>query len=370
MSLFKSQTKLLMGLIGGSTAYAPPFHIQLDLTNQCNFSCLNCRFHSPALKGPKPIPASLDFNLILRLAEELDPRQTRDITLVGSGEPLLYPGIIETVAIFKRKGFTISLYTNGSMLNSELSGALLRAGLDTLFISLWASSPEQYAANYPGSSLNNYFLVLENMQTISEMKKSRQLSKPMVYWQHPINRHNCSSLDVLAATVKRTGCDGISFSPLNTPWGKHKGSALAKSSLDTLKAELKDLSFRLDSTGLKHNIPGTLLCYALREGDPADCCYAAWVRGRIHVDGSLSSCRCQRIPFGNLHEKIFAELWNGPEIRHFRNVARSRSGMLSLMNGYECNNCCFSVTNRKIHRHYTLFTLPARITQMLLHREP
>jgi hypothetical protein len=112
MATLQAKLKLLMGLLRGNRAYTPPFFVDLDLTNYCNFKCLDCPYHSPALMDSSQKPEAMNFDLIRRLAEELNPHETPSIILQGAGEPLLYPQILEAVALFKQKGFLVTLLTS------------------------------------------------------------------------------------------------------------------------------------------------------------------------------------------------------------------------------------------------------------------
>ncbi len=367
MATLQAKLKLLMGLLRGSRAYTPPFFIDLDLTNYCNFKCLDCPYHSPALVDSSQKPEAMNFDMIRRLAEELNPHETPSIILQGAGEPLLYPQILEVVELFKQKGFLITLLTNGFLLNSKLSTELLRAGLDILKISLWASSPAQYALNYPSSPLDNYFRVLENMTRIAEMKRVKQLFKPQLYWHHPFNCHNSSTLDTLIGAVQKAGCNGMSFSPVSMVRAKHRDSALEGAPLAALKAELKKRRPQLEAAGLEHNIPETLLRYDLGEAVWQQLpCYMGWVHARFRVDGTLQPCgRCE-LSFGTLKEKRLAELWNGPEIQEFRRVARTSPGLSNLGTQCDCNYCCFAPLNWQIHRYYQWFNSPGQIVRRLL----
>lgn len=198
------------------------------------------------------------------------------------------------------------------------------------------------------------------------MKRAKQLSKPVLYWSHPFNCHNTSTLDTLIGAAQKAGCNGIDFSPLITGWGMHVDSALEGAPLATLKADLKKLRPQLEAAGLEHNIPQTLLRYDLGEAVWQRLpCYTAWVSAKIRVSGALHPCgRCE-LSFGTLKEKRLAELWNGPEIQEFRRLARTCPGLSNLSTQCNCNYCCHALMNRQIHRYYKWFDFSGKIVDTL-----
>ena len=151
MATLYEKIKLLRGLLTGEVAKTGPFYVDIDLTRRCNLQCLGCPYHSPHVNDTSPQnPAVMDLSIdfFKRLCNELKRMNTHGLILQGAGEPLLHPDVFEMISTAKAAGFHVTLITNGTLLDRETIEALIDARLDTLKVSLWASSAEQYQQNY------------------------------------------------------------------------------------------------------------------------------------------------------------------------------------------------------------------------------
>jgi radical SAM protein with 4Fe4S-binding SPASM domain len=85
-----------------------PRHIFIELTSDCNLSCAYC---------PRPkISRELPFGLFKKVVDEASLFGPRSFSLHLFGEPLLYSRITQSIRYLKRRGHTVLLTTNGTML--------------------------------------------------------------------------------------------------------------------------------------------------------------------------------------------------------------------------------------------------------------
>ena len=82
----------------------------------------------------------------------------------GFGEPLSHPDIVDMVARVKALGAPVELITNGTLLTQEMSGRLIEAGLDVLWVSLDGATPESYADVRLGAALPEVLANLTNLR--------------------------------------------------------------------------------------------------------------------------------------------------------------------------------------------------------------
>ena len=68
------------------------------------------------------------------------------------------------VAKVKALGATVELITNGTLLTQEMSGRLIEAGLDVLWVSLDGATPESYADVRLGAALPEVLANLGNFE--------------------------------------------------------------------------------------------------------------------------------------------------------------------------------------------------------------
>lgn len=127
-----------------------PFSLHIYPSFFCNFKCAYC-LHSldPGTLKQKGFQRQfMDFPVYRKAIDDAAAQgwHLKAIIFAGHGEPLLHRQIADMVAYAKEMKIAdrIEIVTNGSLLTSELSDALIAAGLDRLRISLQGVSAEAY----------------------------------------------------------------------------------------------------------------------------------------------------------------------------------------------------------------------------------
>ncbi len=355
MATFNQKRKLLEGLLAGDEARTAPFYITLDVTRRCNLTCSGCRFHSPEVERGSSGDLSvkdMPFDMFERLSAELKAAGTNEIIFIGEGEPFLHPRLFDIVGVAKGAGLKVKLLTNGTLLDDENIRSLIESRADILKVSIWASSPDEFAKNHPGTKPEYFARIVEGLKNLSRAKGAVKSALPRVYMHQPLNRNNFRTIDAMALLAAETGCDYLSFSPLKTLRGELDASALTRDEEEGLSRDLFALKPKLASLGLGHNIDDTLMRYrvgkAVWEKTP---CYMGWIHARIKVDGAVFPCQPCDLPMGNLNESGFFEIWNNPRFRAFRTSTITRRGLTRMMERHcDCLFCCFAGDNLRIHR--------------------
>jgi MoaA/NifB/PqqE/SkfB family radical SAM enzyme len=359
MASLKEKADLLRGLIQGDRAYTSPFFITVDVSRRCNLRCLGCQYQYSQTRGFFPHRGSavdyIPVDLVKKLCEQFAKSNLKEVSIMGEGEPLLHPEILEIISTFKKTGLRVSLTTNGTLLDSLFNG-LVTTGLDELKVSFWANSLDEYEKNYPGVDKKNFYRVLEGLRLIAKEKATQGSGAPAIGLHMPLNRFNYKRLYSRLELAQAAGCDFISFSCYR-PWGKEFASfALTQEEIHEVCLELSRIEDHARIVPLKHNIDELLLRYRLGQSVwkflP---CYIGWIHTRIKMDGTVFPCNSCRLPMGNLHQESFEHIWNGAPYRRFRRTASSLSGLASLMNGTcDCDFCCHAVNNRRVHKIFKL----------------
>ena len=130
----------------------------IGLTNKCNMSCKFCESTiNPRIKNNRS-KQLMDFSLFKQLIDEISHhKMTNHIELVGSGEPLLYPHLLEAIAYCKDKDFLTTTFTNGLLIDTHTYHKLIKAGLDRLFISLHNLSENSFRYRHATMNFDKYF---------------------------------------------------------------------------------------------------------------------------------------------------------------------------------------------------------------------
>ncbi|MBS0626803.1 MAG: SPASM domain-containing protein [Verrucomicrobia bacterium] len=144
----------------------PPFQeIHIENTNSCGYKCVMC----PREKQTRQIGfMSLeDFSLLLSRVEGFQGK----FHLHGFGESLLDRQFVSKIEILKKRfplANTLIFSTLGVRVKEDYFIKLLKAGLDSLVISLYGFTEEDYQKVH---GYNGFDLVKKNLQLLSQAMK-------------------------------------------------------------------------------------------------------------------------------------------------------------------------------------------------------
>jgi hypothetical protein len=97
----------------------------LEPTRKCNITCDACFADNDPRSEKSLLQIQLELNHLLKLRK-------CDAMLIGGGEPLTHPGIVDIVAIIKQTGVKPVLITNGVGIDTSLVRAMKGAGLHSV----------------------------------------------------------------------------------------------------------------------------------------------------------------------------------------------------------------------------------------------
>lgn len=300
----------------GPLASAPVL-ANVEVSSRCPHACPTCaRALQPVARGDMTLERFSE--LLNRL-----PHASR-ITLVGLGEPTLNRDLPTLVAA--ARGRSVGLVTSGAALTAHLARELVDAGLGTATFSLDAAEPDLAAELRPGIPFARTEKVLREAARVFRERV------PLAVFT-AVSLKNARHLFPVACLAQELGARAWMLSDLNFPENQSHSIAGAGKEGDrdairtTVAKALAGGLPVLDVRGLEElGKPLRLREYLLR---PADrlwtrnrshaACLSPWQTAPIGADGTLTACDCQpqRI-VGNIFERPFLELWNGPEMRRLR----------------------------------------------------
>jgi MoaA/NifB/PqqE/SkfB family radical SAM enzyme len=355
MTTLRQKLQLFRGVLDGAVAFGGPLFANVEVTRRCNLHCLGCPYHSSVTKtvvSSDPTAQDVPFEQIERLSRELSKLGTREVILVGGGEPLLHPRLCDIVAAFKDAGCKVELFTNGTLIDRAYAQAILESGLDVLRVSLWASSVDEYRLCQPEVSPDYFHRTLSGVRTMTDSKANTGSPHPKVLLTQPLNRHNYTSIGARVQLAHDLGCNGVAFRAYRHGRGEFAWAALSAEQIEDVSRELRHQRNTMESLSLEHNIDRLLLRYRLGEAAWRDMpCYAGWFFTEIHVDGTVVPCGSCALPTGNVQDAHFEAVWNGPRYRAFRRQASNLEGLADLGSVCDCAWCCCRRDSFVMHRY-------------------
>lgn len=164
-------------------------------TGGCNLRCPYCH-NSELLEGDMP---RVEMQEVL---DYLDKRQgILDGVVVSGGEPCMQPGLLEFLALLKRKDFLVKLDTNGCY-PDVLQQALKRGLVDYVAMDL-KNSPEEYSLT-TGTDSVPLEKIQESVEQLLTHKIPFELRTTVVVQLH--SKHSFEKMrDFLLPLVAKTG---------------------------------------------------------------------------------------------------------------------------------------------------------------------
>ncbi len=170
-----------------------PSQILVDVAETCNLGCIHCP-HPTFKKSEHYTAKKLDPKLNEKLVDEValhGGNATQYIRYASNGEPLMHPSIYDMLEYAKKNSkTTVTLTTNGVLLNEKNIIRLIETGVDLVDISVDAFSVDTYKAIRKG----NLEITRKNvLNLISKIKETRSKTKVIVsYVEQPLNTHETS----------------------------------------------------------------------------------------------------------------------------------------------------------------------------------
>jgi len=98
-----------------------PLAGQWELTCRCNLKCVMC--YTDPFNTPEKIRQELSYEEILRILDEIHEEGCLELTFTG-GEPFARRDFLDIYTYAKRKGFLLTIFTNGTLITPKIADHL------------------------------------------------------------------------------------------------------------------------------------------------------------------------------------------------------------------------------------------------------
>ena len=305
---------------------------------------------------------------------ELYALGTRQLDLVGRGEPLLNPRALDMVAAAKKRGFTVTMTSNGSRLTSERAQAFVTHGLDRYKLSLDAALPETYAKIHVSETPAAFEQIKTHVKQLTGARAQSGCAKPHVTVSFTVGALNFRELVAMVETVSEIGADAGHFQHCLPVTSEASATALSDAHYEELCRTLIPLAkARAIGLGVETNLNNFAAAppaYRLdrQETGPAVVpCYIGSYFTAILGNGSVMPCCQTERPVGSLREQRFTGIWQGPAYAEFRRAARHLPARSAALATCQCDACYFRPHNIAVHNMlHPLSRVRAQVSDQLL----
>ena len=380
----------ILGILDKEYAYKGPFHVQIDLTNDCNSNCIACWCNSPLFKKPRLTPEEkkeyLSFSLVKEVLDELKAMHTTEIYYSGSGEPFMHPNILEILEYTKKKGFITHVNTNFTLVNKDVADKLIDIGVDFLTVSVWAGTPQVYKKVHLRDE-EVFFRVKDTLLYLNKRKKQKY-NKPLIKIYSVIFNMNYHEIEEIIKFAEDTLSESIEFTLVDTIPGVTDILRLNDKQYEELIYKFEKIKRKLDKN---NRLPSGLLLFqfeqflrrisqknnvkeAKYDKNIIDSmpCYIGWLFARIIPNGEVHPClKAHRIPSGSLYLNRFFEIWNSDKQKYFRKktlVYEKKDSFFRLIGNDPftkeagCYKVCDDIgRNMWMHSRISMLTYPEKL---------
>ncbi|MDO8592406.1 MAG: radical SAM protein [bacterium] len=108
-------------------------HIGVGLTSKCNKHCVWCYRFDPMYKNV--LNKELPFEKLEKIVNNTKGK-FRMVKLGGLGEPILYPRLLDAIALVRKLSDRVRITSNASLLNKNLINKMIESGLTDIEVSI------------------------------------------------------------------------------------------------------------------------------------------------------------------------------------------------------------------------------------------
>jgi radical SAM protein with 4Fe4S-binding SPASM domain len=259
--------------------------LDIETTNICNLKCPMC---------PRTILVeNAQFSNLERMSREhyagiIDQAAAvgvKSVKLNYLGEPLAHKDVVWQVEYAKRRGIIdVMMNTNAVLLNRKMGKSLLEAGIDSMFISFDAVSPDLFAEQRVGTTIGK---VIDNVYEFVKLRDKGfphvQVRLSMVMYDDPKWRRQFEGIKIMWEHL----VDAVGYGDFGE----------------------RDLEKQTE--------------YPEVEGFH---CAQPFQRMMLKVNGNATICCADErdeVVVGNWREEDIGSIWNGKKFREIRELHRS-----------------------------------------------
>lgn len=331
--------------------YFPPIFIEFNVTDICNQKCWYC--YTDYLGHRKDV--AFDDNVLIKTFHDMGTAGVKSVMIQGTGEPTLHRALIQAIRIGYEVGLSISLTSNGVLLNKEKLEELLPC-LEWIRISSVECNAQLYAKSH-GCPESHWFSVVENLKNMVAIRNRDNLEL-VINCHFMLFPYNAEYVVQAVQLVKDIGVDVMMIKPgdqnlfnLEHKWQRDSHIKFRHMLEEAKKLETNNfiVDIRFDLFEKQFEIDGKQEM-AVPERRNFDLCYGLFFEAQIDADGGVYPCnyywRNKEFCYGDLNKQSFEEIWKS-ERRY--NVIKK------IFQEHDLSNCIFGC--KQMHINKTLWKL-------------
>ncbi|HUV37456.1 MAG TPA: radical SAM protein [Patescibacteria group bacterium] len=295
-----------------------PRMIQIEPTRKCNLSCSMC------LRRTDGSDSSMSFEFFREIiSRDFDYRHF--LLLYGQGEPFLAGDLFKMIRYERSRGNFVTTVTNGTIMDDDIIGEIVRSDLNMLRISLDGAGERTYNAVRRDADFNR---VMSNIERLAGSMNEHR-ARPALALTFMAMKENYRDMPAMVRIASRLGIDYLEIKDL-PPYADSPVKPLSVEMTedadirDDIEGTVRAMKEEAKKSGV-HLIMTKFHCLA-GTGD----CMNPWFKTFVTWDGKVKVCSklfAASVPaMGDLGEMTFDEIWTGPRYEAVR--AKTKRGIV------------------------------------------
>lgn len=308
---------------------AYPVHMSVGLTDYCNHKCIFCTSEF-ATADPSRIH-TMDTQVLLKFLEEAKSAGLKSVTLIGSGEPLIHPNILEVLYGIHKIGLDIGIFTNAAHMTDEVQKAILET---CIFVRCSVNASNALEHETVHQVKNDFEKVVENIRGLVKKRKELEQTFPTIGTQFVFYDKNYMSIENATRLWQEVGVDYFEIKPVIDGEGSSVGiKVFSAQDTEAVRTQM-DLAKKYESDSYQVYTKYDQYKRTLSE-EPRRyrMCYGHALSASLWSDGNLMLCQNQEQEkdiIGNIYQNSFFEIWHGEK----------RKNRMRQINVDECPKGC------------------------------
>lgn len=328
---------------------APPFTIEVHLTNKCNFNCLFCWLQ---VADKAKFKKELDDQRWLELVKESAELGAKEWRIIGGGEPLIRRNLAEKMMILiKEKGMSGNLTTNGSLFTDKTIELLVDIGWD--YITFSHDGPDEATHDFLRNAKGSFKKSVEAMRAIKNARQKKAVEKPITRLHMVLCHYNYRKLPQMIRFANEMGCRDVLLQPMTVYSEKMRSMAMTNEDLKEFAKIIDETMEIAKELNIYTNAEALRRTELLEKTDGMDRvikeeakkikaenrflnlpCFEPWYLMLIRPDGLITPCNKFDYDGEDGINKSLKEIWFGDFFNRVRN--HLLSGELLPV----CARCC------------------------------
>ncbi|UCD83293.1 MAG: radical SAM protein [Deltaproteobacteria bacterium] len=303
------------------TSVKPFTGINIESSALCNLKCWICptQFYSgPATRG----------NMSMETFRKLLPffKQVVNVDLTGWGEPLLNPNLFEMAILAKKAGCpSVTLTTNGTLLNAENIERIISTEIDALSVSIDSATKETHVKLKKGSDFSQ---VISAIQELITRRNSSGSKRPYVSASFLLMRDNMEEIPRFTDLMAKLNVNDVAFKNLSAVFSPEVMSQVIYEGYYSVRADcegrdkyIAEAKQLAEKNGIKLIFHGNFFAERINDclimpldypfigwnGDVAPCCILGHPVTQLGKNGNGIAGGV--LSFGNVNEESLDRIW-------------------------------------------------------------